>query len=592
MIKAFLNYGLLFDISISCYILLLPYIIVSIRNITGYWNSCLHRFLNIYFSILLIIVLALLIADLPFFSFYNSRITNSILSWTDDLSLMFKALLFYRDFYLYIVLFLIISVASLLFVIKINFYLLKDFIPSKTGLVYNIILTMTTGSLMFLGIRGDLNFKSKPLITEDAFFCDYSFINQLAINPVFNFIDSYRAFDIKYYDQQSALNNVRYYLKVKDNLQSPVARKIYFNEPACKANIVIVLMESMSANKMGCFGNDKGLTPFLDSLYRVSLSFNNFYTAGIHTYNAIFSTLCSLPALMKDKPTVESKSAGKTFDGISSILAKKGYYNMFFCTGDKRFDNMGAFLKTNNFHQIISEIDYPANKIINGWGVADHTMLNFAIPVLNNQSKKNQPFLAVILTITAHEGAEISEAIDYKPKTTNKTDQLYEYSDWALKNFFNKAKQQEWFDNTIFVFLADHGQNFDPLYEMPLSYHHSPLIIYSSKYIRPAINNNFALQMDVFPTLMGIMKLEYINNTLGIDLLKDKRPYAYFSADNKIGCLDDKYYLIIRKDKSSSLYKYKEKNIADCYNNNKQTTDSMKKYVFSMLQSSKWLIEN
>ena len=127
---------------------------------------------------------------------------------------------------------------------------------------------------------------------------------------------------------------------------------------------------------------------------------------------------------------------------------------------------------------------------------------------------------------------------------------------------------------------------------MPITYHHTPLIFYSPNFIAPNTFNNFGTQCDVFPTLMGYLNIPYINNTFGIDLRKDTRPYAYFTADNKIGVINNDYFLVIRKNDKETLYKYKQKDLNNYLADNKQLSDSMKIYAYSMLQTAKWIIDN
>jgi phosphoglycerol transferase MdoB-like AlkP superfamily enzyme len=206
--------------------------------------------------------------------------------------------------------------------------------------------------------------------------------------------------------------------------------------------------------------------------------------------------------------------------------------------------------------------------------------------------ESNKPFLAVMLTLTAHKGGDIHEADGFKATANNPQARLYQYSDWALKRFIGGASKQKWFSNTVFAFIADHGQNFDAAYDMPLSYHHSPFIIYAPSFLKPSKSDKLGLQLDVFPTIMGVLKLPYVNNTLGIDLLKENRQFAFFSADDKLGIINHDYFLIIRNDGSESLFNYKNRDLKNYIYDRKSLVDSMKTYTFSMLQSVSWLIEN
>ena len=124
----------------------------------------------------------------------------------------------------------------------------------------------------------------------------------------------------------------------------------------------------------------------------------------------------------------------------------------------------------------------------------------------------------------------------FKPKPNDLTKQIVEYADWSIGKFISNAKKKRWFENTIFVFISDHGTALSPVYEMPLNYHHSPLIILSPNILEESKTySQIGGQIDVFPTIMGLLNFTYLNNTFGMDLLKAKRPFIYFSADDKYG---------------------------------------------------------
>ncbi|MCX8011353.1 MAG: hypothetical protein N3A61_09385, partial [Ignavibacteria bacterium] len=126
----------------------------------------------------------------------------------------------------------------------------------------------------------------------------------------------------------------------------------------------------------------------------------------------------------------------------------------------------------------------------------------------------------------------------------------------------------------------------------PLSYNHTPFIIFSPKYLQTKSFKKFGGQIDVFPTLMSILNISYINNTMGIDLITETRPFIYFSADDKIGCINDEFFFIYETNGSEALYKYKQNDITNYRNQYKNLVDEMKKYTFSMLQTTQWLIKN
>ncbi len=591
IIFAFLNRGSLFDMSVNSYILTLPFLFLFL----GYFIPSTSKIFN-YLSIFLLFVfysfaIAIHSTDLPFFGYFNSRLTNSILNWTEDLELMIKSRFSSFTYYPYVFLFLIISFGFCWWIkILANKTILSGRFTNNR-IYTKIILFLIFGFLLFNGIRGNINYKVFPLRIADAFIFEYSFPNQLGLNPVFTFFESYKAKNPKIFSDRQAIQNTQKYLNIEQKYESPIARDIKFDSNSNKRNVVIFIVESLSAFQMKRYRSDVNFMPFLDSLANVSATFDNIYTAGMHTYNGVFSTLFSLPSILNTKPFASPIVNGQKLSGISNVLHKYGYYNIFFCSGDKQFDNMNSFLSNNEFDKIIGQEDYPKESETTEWGVHDNTMFQFSIPKLTEISKE-KPFLAVFLTISTHESLALPKQTIFKPTATDGYNQLFEYTDWSFSEFFKNSSTQEWFNNTIFVIIADHGQNFDPTYDVPLSYFHSPMIFYSPEIIKPEKYNNVGLQIDLFPTLMGFLNLSYTNNTLGIDLRKEKRQFAFFSSDNKFGCINDEYYLIMRDGENDALYKYKNKDITNYINENKNLADSMKVYTYSMIQTTNWLIEH
>ncbi len=127
---------------------------------------------------------------------------------------------------------------------------------------------------------------------------------------------------------------------------------------------------------------------------------------------------------------------------------------------------------------------------------------------------------------------------------------------------------------------------------MPLSFHHIPFAAYAPKILEPKKIDKLCCQMDLFPTIMGMLRIPYVNNTFGIDILRESREYVYFSADKKIGCIDKEDFLVERPDGVKSVYRHVSKETANIYQKRKAKVDSMRNYTYSMIQAANWLIKN
>ncbi len=593
-LHSFIYTGTRFDNVISAEILTLPFLLFTISYLAKWETHKLLKVTSIYISIFFSLALGICAADIPYFNYTNSRITINIFSWVDDLPTMLKAMVSSSEYILSILLFFISCFLFNFFIWK--WYRIKkanNNVPrTKPSLLRRILVSIVLLILLAFGVRGRFQLNSHPLVIRDAFRSNYTLVDQLTLNGTHHFISSLQDENINFMDNQKAIQNTRRYLSADSVPKNSISRKITFDQPEQKSNVIIVLMESMSATKVGWYTPKvKSLTPNLDHLIKESLFFPNTYSAGIMTSNGIYSTLFSLPSFRNIKPTLTSSCTGASFAGIANILKTKGYQNLYFCNGSLEFDNVNSFLKQNDFDLLKGSESFKKEEIISVWGVSDLSLFNNSMHYLDSVSANSKPFLAVYSTISTHPPHVIPTNENFRPTAESQLDKSYEYSDWAIGQFLEELKDKEWYNNTLFIFTADHGRNFNVTYEMPLSYNHIPLIFYYPGKLEAKTDERLALQMDVFPTIMNILKMPYTNNTMGIDLLTQKRPYAYFHSNNKFGCISKEYFLIYKYN-HSYLYDYKSKSTINVANEHEELVTDMQNYMSSMIQTTNYMLNN
>jgi len=241
----------------------------------------------------------------------------------------------------------------------------------------------------------------------------------------------------------------------------------------------------------------------------------------------------------------------------------------------------------------VSQKDYPRSEVESTLGIPDHLLFKHSISYLNELSKSGKPFFATLLTSSDHDPKIIPEGISFKPHFKDISKYIVEYADWSIQYFLDLASKESWYENTLFVFVADHGAKIkSSIYDVPLDYHHTPLIFYFPPKIIPRKSENLAGQIDIFPTIMGLLNFSYINNTFGIDLNKEKREFIYFCIDDNIGCIDNEFLYIYRRKGKESLYNYRENSAVDLINQLSEKADSMRTYCFSAMQTAEWQIKN
>ncbi len=627
-------FGFRFDTVISSYFLILPFFLLSILKITttiikkykhqknydekienssikanNVLNKTVLYFVSIYLSILYGAAFLICSADIPFFNHFFSRLTVAVLTWIDTPLFCLQMIIQEPFFLLFAIIAISLIIAFSIFIFKMkNKYLKSEeiftyFDSQKQNKKNSFqILKLSAFSvlillLLFAGARGRVAIKS-PIRIGTAYFSNYAFPNMLGLNPVFTFIESIieknkeENQSINLMDNDIAIKYLQKQLNISQNFSSyPIAREYLSDSSAINANIVVVIMESMSYEKFTFSENGYKLTPFLDSISKKSLFFSNAYSAGIHTYSGIYSTLFSYPALFNRHPmnVVEIPK----YYSMPQIFEENGYSTIYFTSHDEQFDNVAGFLSYNSFQKIVSQKDYPRSEVESTLGIPDHLLFKHSISYLSELSKSGKPFFATLLTSSDHDPKIIPEGISFKPHFKDISKSIVEYADWSIQYFLELASKESWFENTIFVFVADHGAKIkSSIYDVPLDYHHSPLIFYFPKNISAALNANLAGQIDIFPTIMGLLNFNYINNTFGINLNKEKRQFIYFCTDDNIGCIDNEFLYIYRKKGKESLYNYRENSAVDLINKFKIKADSMRNYCFSAMQTAEWQIRS
>ncbi len=205
---------------------------------------------------------------------------------------------------------------------------------------------------------------------------------------------------------------------------------------------------------------------------------------------------------------------------IGNVLREKGYQSTFLYGGNSYFDNMSNFFSLNGY-DIIDKNDIPDDEIkfSNAWGVSDEDLYEEAIKQSGKLSAVGKPFFFHLMTTSNHRPYTYpSNKIDI-PSGKNRNGAV-KYSDFAIGKFLQQAKSKKWFEDTIFVFVADHCAGSDGRESLPLNRYHIPMLIYSPKHVTPGVQSRRASQIDLAPTLMSLLNMSYESYFFGQDLLE------------------------------------------------------------------------
>lgn len=594
-VVAFLR-GIWFDNVVACYVLLLPLLVVSVAVLFNYGSRTFFRIVNGWFIFFYTWLFLISAADIPYFAYFFKHLNASIFNWMSyggtTLGMMFSESSYYSS----IVLFLVATALFVLIAVRACRKAVydKSDVPDLKQRGGILVMACLLVGLCLFGIRGRMGYN--PIKVSAAYYCGNPFLNQLGISPAFNLLRSTLEASkkenqyIRFMDEAEALAYTKKALKIEneDIDERGFVRHVAASDTVIRPNVVLVFMESMSADFMARYGNTENLTPFLDSLARQSICFDSIFSAGIHTNHGVYATLYSYPAIMKRNAM--KGAVIQNYTGLPTLLQNAGYRTLYFMTHESQYDNMNGFFRTNGYDEIYAQEDYPSDKVVNSFGVQDDFLFEYALPVLTRTYEEGVPFFATLMTVSNHPPYVIPSS--FLPRSTDTEKQIVEYADWAMRRFMDEASRQPWFDHTIFVFLADHGKLVGEVdSEMPLSYNHIPLMFYSPLLPSPRTVNVLGGQIDVAPTLLGIMGWEYENRGLGVDLLREERPCIFFTADDAVGCIDDTHFYIYRPaEEQEWLYATGGKRWVDAAATQPDALHRLKTYALSMLQSAEYLV--
>lgn len=333
-----------------------------------------------------------------------------------------------------------------------------------------------------------------------------------------------------------------------------LSRNIISEQPELKKNVVLISIESLSADFMEHYGGTLKITPFLDSLADRSIMFTNLYATGNRTVRGLEAlTLCIPPTAGE---SVIKRDDNKNKFTTGSVFKSKGYDVKFLYGGYSYFDNMQDFFAGNGY-DIVDRNNFKPEEITfaNVWGVADEDMAKKAIQTMNAEAKSGKPFFNHWMTVSNHRPFTYPDGRIDIPGTAKSRDGGVKYTDYSLRMFFEMAKKQDWYKNTVFVIIADHCASSAGKTELPMDKYRIPAMIFSEDFIQPQKFDKLMSQIDIMPTLFGLLNFNYKSKFLGQDVFKKEfQPKAYIATYQDLGLVKDGHLTIISPVKKVKQY--------------------------------------
>ncbi len=289
--------------------------------------------------------------------------------------------------------------------------------------------------------------------------------------------------------------------------------------PTRQLNVVLVSVESLGAEFLGAYGAAGGLTPNLDALSKESLWFANTYATGNRTVRGLEALSLSLPPTPGQ--SIVRRPNNDFLFSLGSLLEDKGYTALFAYGGYGYFDNMNAFFEANDYRSI-DRRNIPAQDIEfeNIWGVADEHLFAHVLKEIDGEkaARPDRPVFVHIMTTSNHRPYTYPPGRIDIPSGTGRAGAV-KYTDYAIGRLLEGARSREWFKDTLFVITADHGASARGSSRIPVDKYRIPVFMYSPAHVAPQRVDRLMSQIDIAPTLLGLLQFDYYTKFLGHDLL-------------------------------------------------------------------------
>lgn len=531
------------DIATACYIIPIPALVMFIFTCLN--KNISYRWMRWYFYVIIALYILAVMGEIGIYGEWGTKLSAKALAYLENPSEVINTASTQQTV-------LLISLWAC-FTLLFCWWYVRWIEPSnvitrerKTDwFMYPSVFVLVFG-LMFLGMRGGVG--EIPISTSSGYFSNYKIVNIMTVNPVYNLAEN--------------ITNDR---KVKDNahfnyMDFETAEKITkeTHQVECdstinilkteRPNVLIVLLESWSGDLIETLGGDPSITPNFHELEKDGLMFTNFYASANRSQQAIASIFGGLPGL----PVTTITNHQEKYYAIPSIiqpLDSLGYYSSFYFGGELNYGNILSYLRYNEFNRVIEGKDVTEHFHKGKLGIQDTDMMPWAAKDISSQP---EPFFTTIFTLSTHSPYDYPKIFDELewPQLEKVFVNSAKYTDIATKLFMDKAKQQPWYDNTLFLFMADHSH---PSYKNhPLEsfeYHKIPLLIYGEPLqdsLRGTTFDKICGNTDIPATLLAQLGMKHDDFIWSKDVFNTcYKPFAFFELYSGLGWKTDEGEFVI-----------------------------------------------
>ncbi len=601
--------GLRYDVRWICIALAPLLLLGSIPWFSPFISAKAKTFWLVYLVLITSFIFIFFGADFGHFDYVETRLNASALNFLEDFGISMKMLWqSYPLFWIFTVLSLIVYAIYRLY--KWTHRNLDEL--QEDTAYFKPLRTLWLTAFIFIGICG--NNPVKPLKWNDAFQLGDNFKAYLALNPLQNFFTTLKfrqpfADDGKARQHSNLIKQMMGINLTIDGLN--FKRRVVYPQAAKKMNVVLVICESFSMYKSSLSGNKLNTTPYFEQLSKEGLFFNHCFSPHFGTARGVFNLLTGIPDVQLSKFSTRNERAINQHTIINDFT---DYSKLYFIGGNSEFNNFKRLLINNIKGLQLYEEGMYNSKPFNVWGISDKNLFAEASTRLNEEKK---PFFAIIQTADNHRPFVIPE--EDEPYVDNRkfTDEelknngfasqdeftAFAYTDYCIRRFMEEAKQQSWFNNTLFVFVGDHGVKGDAGALYPTAWtnerltdEHVPLLFYAPLLLKPELRSEVVSQTDVLPTIAGLLQQPHTNTTLGRDLLRKKTDdfaFIIHHDEAKIGIVNNNFYYVLNMNlKKDTLVPVRFNSPVLSLQEYEHTKLTMAAQTIALYETAQWMLLN
>lgn len=576
--------GLQFDTTAILYTNIL-YFFLFLIPFTFRYNAVYQSILKYFFLITNSLAIGSNCADIIYFQFTMRRTTASVFSEFKNEE-NFGSLIpkFITDYWYIFLIWILLTVILVLLYRKIEKPSIQKGFKNRAVYFANglaimlIFLTLIVG-----GLRGGFRHSTRPITLSNA--------GQFVKEPLETAIVLNTPFAIYRTLEKQSLKKVNYFNQQElEAIYNPIHHS-QSSDSMKRSNVVIFILESFGREYIEAYNKHllsegyQSFTPFLDSIINHSLYYKHSFANGRKSIDAMPSNLASIPMMVE--PYFLTSYSGNKINSIASVLRNEGYHTAFFHGAPNGSMGFQAFANVAGFHEYYGLNEYPSSDGFDGmWGVWDEEFFQFFADKLNDFK---QPFCAALFSVSSHHPFKVPERYEGKfPKGTLPIHQCVAYTDYSLKKFFEKASKMSWFDNTLFVFTADHAnQSYYPEYKTNIGVFAVPLIFHVPNGSLKGEFDDLAQQIDIMPSVLGYLNYNKPFLAFGRNLFDNKQvPFVINYTSGTYQLFMGDYLFLFDGNKATGLYRFKTDKLLteNILNTNRQLELELEQKVKAIIQ--------